>query len=273
MKVAICAIIKDEGKYIREWIAYHSLIGFDHFFLFDNESTDDTQSALQLASDFGICTFDTIVSIENKRAQLEAYKIGLQKARDKYEWVIFLDADEFINLKKHSSIKDFLSDFSNFDAIGINWRMFGDNAHNYYAKGLVTERFTKCSNEHLGPNYLIKTIVKTRQVLEPYIHTHKLVEGAKFVNSAREDLKHFPAARQEKIVFDTIQINHYFTKSREEWEIKRLRGKADFPPNSKDRIRNAGEFEMNNKNDIKDDSMLAFGKTIKAKILEIFCHI
>ena len=49
----ICAIVKDEGRYIREWLAYHNAIGFEHFYIYDNESTDDTRQALEAAAERG----------------------------------------------------------------------------------------------------------------------------------------------------------------------------------------------------------------------------
>jgi hypothetical protein len=38
--LAICAIFRDEAPHIAEWVAYHLMIGFDHFVLYDNKSED-----------------------------------------------------------------------------------------------------------------------------------------------------------------------------------------------------------------------------------------
>ena len=40
-RLAICAIFKNEAPYLLEWIDYHRRVGFDHFVLYDNDSTDD----------------------------------------------------------------------------------------------------------------------------------------------------------------------------------------------------------------------------------------
>lgn len=45
--VSIVAILKNEAPYIREWIQYHLLVGIQHFYLHDNESTDDVYSILK----------------------------------------------------------------------------------------------------------------------------------------------------------------------------------------------------------------------------------
>ncbi len=36
MKSIICAIIKDEHKYLKEWIDYHLNLGFSKIFLFED---------------------------------------------------------------------------------------------------------------------------------------------------------------------------------------------------------------------------------------------
>ncbi|WP_369598480.1 glycosyltransferase family 2 protein, partial [uncultured Muribaculum sp.] len=39
-KVSLCLIFKDEEPYLKEWIDYHILIGVDHFYLYNNNSSD-----------------------------------------------------------------------------------------------------------------------------------------------------------------------------------------------------------------------------------------
>ncbi|MBR0260666.1 MAG: glycosyltransferase family 2 protein [Selenomonadaceae bacterium] len=39
--LAIVAILKNEGRYLKEWLDYHLSAGVDHFYLYDNDSTDN----------------------------------------------------------------------------------------------------------------------------------------------------------------------------------------------------------------------------------------
>ncbi len=48
--LAICAIFKNEGPYILEWVAYHRAVGFDHFVLYDNASTDGGSDVVRSSS-------------------------------------------------------------------------------------------------------------------------------------------------------------------------------------------------------------------------------
>ena len=34
-QLSICAIFKNEAKFLKEWIEYHRLVGVDHFYLYD----------------------------------------------------------------------------------------------------------------------------------------------------------------------------------------------------------------------------------------------
>ena len=44
--LAVVAIFKDEGKYLKEWLDYHLLAGVEHFYLYNNDSSDDYQEVL-----------------------------------------------------------------------------------------------------------------------------------------------------------------------------------------------------------------------------------
>ena len=36
---ALCCIAKDEDAFLKEWLACHSLMGFEHFIIYDNQSS------------------------------------------------------------------------------------------------------------------------------------------------------------------------------------------------------------------------------------------
>lgn len=38
--VTACAVIRNERRYVEEWLAYHRLLGVTKFILFDNDSSD-----------------------------------------------------------------------------------------------------------------------------------------------------------------------------------------------------------------------------------------
>ena len=44
--MTLCTMVRNEAKYIREWVEFHSLLGVEKFTIFDNGSTDSLQEAL-----------------------------------------------------------------------------------------------------------------------------------------------------------------------------------------------------------------------------------
>lgn len=63
-------------------------------------------------------------NIVKARLIVNAHKIAVTK---KYDWMLYLDSDEFLILNKHNKVRNFLNMYNNYDQVGINWLMFGSN--------------------------------------------------------------------------------------------------------------------------------------------------
>ncbi|WP_172993723.1 glycosyltransferase family 2 protein, partial [Lactobacillus helveticus] len=68
--LSIVLIVKNEGKYIQEWIEYYKILGFSRFYIFDNDSTDDTKQKLKKYIDHGLVDYNVI---HGKARQMDAY--------------------------------------------------------------------------------------------------------------------------------------------------------------------------------------------------------
>ena len=44
--VAMVTVIQNEVRWLPEWLEYHVSLGFEHFYLYDDASTDATRDAL-----------------------------------------------------------------------------------------------------------------------------------------------------------------------------------------------------------------------------------
>ena len=55
--LSVCAIAKNEGPDCKEWIEWHLKQGVDKFYVYDNESTDDTKSSLEPYIQSGIVEY------------------------------------------------------------------------------------------------------------------------------------------------------------------------------------------------------------------------
>lgn len=228
MKVALVCIAKNEDSYIDEWIAYNKKLGFDDIFIYQNNWRWSGESENV-----------NKIEIDGINKQREAYNGFIRNNHSKYDWAAFFDIDEFLVLKKHDDIKSFLLDYEEFPAVGINWILFGDNGHKTIDGDYsVVKRFTKRQE---GVNQHVKCIVKLSPIVYMDIHnpnsswvdTHKRINRGPFTKIHTDDI---------------AQLNHYFCKTQEEFQMKCDRGRAD-TPNSK---RSMVEFEPHNINDIED---------------------
>lgn len=62
--IAVCTIIKNEALYIKEWIVFHKLLGFNKFIIYDDNSNDDIRHVLDPYINTGIVDFLTIPELE-----------------------------------------------------------------------------------------------------------------------------------------------------------------------------------------------------------------
>lgn len=223
MKVALVCIAKNEDSYIDEWVDYHLPLGFDQIFVYENDWR---------------CQNDKVVKIQwpGEAMQIPAYNHFIQNYKE-FDWVAFLDVDEFLVLKKHSNVKEFIKDYKDYPSISINWVLFGDGGLEFTGDYSVMKRFTK---HQKGVNVHVKVIVNLHQDIwmESPHHTNRYATDTNFkivvgpFNPSGDNC--------------TAQINHYFCKTREEFEQKRLRGMANF---GYGRIRDKSDFDQHNFND------------------------
>ena len=188
------------------------------------------------------------MNLDGDEKQTVAYNDFIVNNHSKYEWVAFFDVDEFLTLKKHNNVKEFLSDYQSYPGVGINWVIFGNNGietveDNNYS---VLKRFTKRQN---GVDQHIKTIVNLK-------HNPKVTMG---VHNPHNDI----VDSRYKTIYgpfnpngndDIVQLNHYFCKTKEEFALKCERGRSDL----KSHIRTMDEYEPSNRNEYEDFNALNF---------------
>lgn len=220
-ELGITAIVKNEAPYMSEWIEFHKLVGAGKFYIYDNESTDNLKEVLKPYIDANEVIYKYI---KGKQVQNDAYQDSIEKNCRKVRWMAFIDIDEFIVPLKHATIQDFLKSLSNKpDGVGINWVMHGFNGHYEKPSGLVCENFPKCDFS-TGANQHIKSIVNPRTVIianHPHFCVH--LPPAKVVNAKGEKM----CGPFTGPYLDDILINHYWTKSYEEYTERVKKGKAD----------------------------------------------
>ncbi len=219
--LSVCAIAKNEGPYLTEWIEWHLSHGVEKFYVYDNESTDDTKSILEPYIRSGIVDYKYW---PGHRRQLAAYDDCIENNRFASRWIAFIDIDEFIVPVKDTSIPKFLARFENFAAVEINWLIYGSSGKKTKTPGTIMERFRFHSNPSHYLNRHVKSIVNPRRVFT-MIGCHEAAKISGYIaDSHRNPVKrHFKEREPQQ---DVIRINHYAVRSYEEFIEKQARGRA-----------------------------------------------
>jgi hypothetical protein len=235
--LAICAIVKNEHDYLLEWIAYHRVVGVNRFLIYNNCEKDDdgTTKLLKKLHRVGLIELVAwpdrpnwvLASGVHVRPQAPAYYDGTERLRGEAEWVAFIDADEFIVPMKEKDLPSTLKRYESFGGVGPNWRMFGSSGQQQKQNVPVMKRFTMASRRENAHNHHVKSISRPELIRE--VGTHRpFLEKGKFVDEHGREITD-KRGIHHSVTYDFIRINHYFTKSREEWLQKIARGRAATP--------------------------------------------
>jgi hypothetical protein len=143
---------------------------------------------------------------------------------------IHIDIDEFIVLKKHANIVDFINEYIKCPnnnlfcgGIAINWKFFGSSGHEIETNDPVTQRFTMTSL--LGDKH-IKTLFNVK-LFEKYNTCHDIKVNNKYYKIKSTNGQTIIGPFNDNPDTTIIQLNHYKCKTFPEFLKIRQRGRAD----------------------------------------------
>ena len=216
--LAFCCIAKDENHFLKEWLAYHALLGVEHFYIYDNCSQVPIR---ELLSGFADDSRVTIRRIAGQKMQLPAYDDCLQSFGATCRWMGFIDIDEFALPVVDNDLRVLLSEFEAYGGLGATWHLFGPSGHLCRPEGPVIKNYTQAFA--VQESYHIKSFVqpaRTVQCLNP--HYFRYQPGYYCVNE-----EHYPISPGMQCTFASgrkVRVNHYFLKSQQDFEQKLIRG-------------------------------------------------
>ncbi|MDR0449402.1 MAG: glycosyltransferase family 92 protein [Rickettsiales bacterium] len=219
--LAVAAIAKNEGAYFKEWIEWHRALGVEKFYIYDNESTDDTKKVLAPYIKSGLVEY---TFVPGRLKQIPSYNDCLARRRLDARWIAFIDLDEFIAPVADKTIPKFLRRFEKFALVEINWLCYGSGGAKKKTAGGVMARFRCHARPEAEVNRHVKAIVNPRMV-SSFVGTHEAVRLAGRAADSHGDaiLRQHPGRVPQH---DVIFIKHYAVKSWQEFLDKRARGRA-----------------------------------------------
>ncbi len=219
--VCVMAILKDEAPNMEEWLCHHLAIGVDHFFLYDNGSTDELHEVLKPYADHGVVT---TVFFPLRGLQRDANNHVVRFFGDTTEWIAYVDIDEFLVPENDESISEVMARYPDAEQVLVSRKEFCYSGHRTPPAGLVTENYREHSVQvpRVGTSEILaKPIIRPRGTARVGIHNATTVHG-RTVNTAGK-----PTSERATVIADpsyaNLQMNHYFTKSWQEFQAKRNR--------------------------------------------------
>ncbi len=211
-------MFKNEAVGIKEWLDHYIFHGADHFYLVNDQSTDNS---LEVLAPYISAGKVTLVDIEWPRVahrQSEIYTHAFLPRLHETRWMCICDIDEYIWSPRDINLKNVLKLCENLSQIQIRQAIFGSNGLRSQPPSIV-QGFTMrraCQNgttlDH-GYKYIVQNT---------YTFTKFDVH---FANPTPETT----AANNWLIIDDDwFALNHYKCQSWEFWkDVKCTRGDAD----------------------------------------------
>ena len=231
LKIVVSCPIKNDNEYLIEFVEHYLNLGFNAIYLYDNNDDDSIIPSEILASYIN----KDKVKIINYRKQVFNdvwHRKDFFSSYD-FDWVLFVDDDEFLELKHQENIKTFLARFDeNATKIAFNNLHYGDNDNLYYEDGSVQDRFPRPLSLNSGTknykfNCAVKSLLKKVEIQTiQTINAHTLIDHLPYYNADNRiiNMRSFWRMDEADVSYGTAYIKHYCTKSLEEFvkcKIKR----------------------------------------------------
>jgi glycosyltransferase involved in cell wall biosynthesis len=259
VKTAVCLIVRNEARDIQEWIAFHALAGFDTQIIFDNGSSDGTADLIQQAAGNYDIRFHNWTN-RTASSQVGAYQAACEAYKLEFDWIAFIDSDEFLVTANGQKINEFLTRYENYAAIAINWAVYGADGHEHWPPGLVVESFRRRADETFFPARHVKSILRPHlamSCLNPHYFDMRPHAAGTYCDTHGNPMEWFAAPEAPGGLmrgvgaalpdYSVARINHYFTRSRAHFRAKVQRG---YPANVA--IRKLDEFDEYDRNEVAD---------------------
>lgn len=265
MSLSICAVFKNEAPYLREWIEFHRIVGVERFYLYENGSSDEWQSVIKSYIREGIVR---LVDWSTGPGQLRgskwlvgAYQHFIEHYAGRNDWVAFIDCDEFLFSPCESDVSNLLGQrpFCEYGALGVNWMCFGSGKQNHFHSDPVIQRFALRSKDEDRINGHIKTILRMDCAAGATNSPHCFDvrggtrgESGEFVDGSFR----FPPTHK------WLRINHYVTKSKEEWDRRHTAGlRVDIT-----RENEKGYFDDYQSTEVRDTEILKYLPELRRRL-------
>ena len=142
LNICICQLIKDEQRYIEEWIDYYLNLGISYFVLFEDWNSTSHKDVLKKYGDKIILHRLLDIANDKEKEELKGnnlrqkviWKIFYRLYKDKFDCCFFIDPDEFIECNKEQFFDEILEfaskeQYPQVKFIKYTWKIMTSNGY------------------------------------------------------------------------------------------------------------------------------------------------
>jgi hypothetical protein len=249
-KSAIVLAVRDEVHDLPAWLAWYSMLGFDSFIIYDDDSTDGSWELLESLSarcDIRLARTIGPRAVHHETRQTISYQDAIARYGSEFAWLAFFDIDEFLMLYKSSTIQDFLASFPpHIDQVCINWCNYGSAGHYLKPQQPPTEAYTWHNLESHPVNRHVKSIVRPSRIGPHWrcVHVFDALENTCLPNGAAITWSPTIGIIAGQPDWSVAKLMHYQCRSMEHF-VERLKKRPEF-------ITQPGLWDVINHHDVED---------------------
>lgn len=270
-ELAVCAIFQNEAPYLQEWIEFHRMMGVEHFWLYNNNSTDNYREVLKPYVKKNIVELMEWPSPPDEDwtpYQNNAYADCMKKSLGVAKWVAAIDIDEFIvpvseEKQLIKTLRKIEKTRPDVGGLMLFWQFFGTS--NVYdippGKTFVETMLMKAPKDYPG-NRHVKTICRPEFVEHCYVHVCIYKPGYRDMTLNGHCGPHQP------IQTDPIRIHHYFTRTERYLYEKKLprRQRCEHKVYDREEAEKTANRLNSELNQVKDTTILKYVPKLRKRL-------
>lgn len=223
---SVCLIIRDENEYLKEWLEWHIAQGVEHFYIYDHDSKQPVSEFIKTLDD-GIREKITVHAFGGSHgfAQHDAYNDCLNRYKKESRWIGFIDADEMVRVKCGCTLPELLKNYERYAGLFMLWIVYDANGQIKKSSGSLRERFTHVTPTHeddgMGKTFVQPTFIKSMVTHNGFVRDGFTVVDENCTAVGDGEMRLYGCTDE------LVCVDHYYTKSYEEWKEKMRRGSCD----------------------------------------------
>uniref|UniRef100_A0A0E0LFW7 Glycosyltransferase family 92 protein n=1 Tax=Oryza punctata TaxID=4537 RepID=A0A0E0LFW7_ORYPU len=222
-KICACTMVRDVGKFLREWVSYHAAVGVERFILYDNGSEDDLSEQVRRLTAEGLDV--TTLAWPWPKTQEAGFSHSAAVHREACEWMAFIDVDEFIfspewaasGSPSRSMLRSIVGVEAEVGQVSLGCVDFGPSGRSSHPAEGVTQGYT-CRRRAVERHKSVVRVEAVDRSLVNSVHHFALREGKRSEWSRR------------------ARVNHYKFQAWEEFRVKFRRRVSAYVPDWTSRL-------------------------------------